>query len=134
MRSRGGLPLAGALALALASACVGEGEPQPGFVDPCRTPQAPLLGCPPPTVGEQPFTIEDACRKLVDCGVLALDAPESNADFVGCVHRLRGDEYTADRLEFVLRCTEVATCQDLRPQNSNPFSNPCFAFGDEPPE
>lgn len=94
---------------------------------------APILGCPPPSVSTQAFTIEDACDRLVECGAIALDIPEDewSPDWIRCVQNLRGDEFSADRLEFTLRCIEVSTCQDLQLENG--FRNPCLVFGGEPP-
>lgn len=112
-----------ALPLLCLVACADTGEPQPGALDPCLTATAPLLGCPPTQIGDQPFTIEDACQKAVDCGVIYLDRPEDYGDYDACINTLRGDEYTVDRLHFTLHCVEVSTCEDL---------SPCFTFGGQP--
>jgi len=115
-----------ALALLLGS-CADEGEPTYGHVNACRLNQAPLLGCPPPSVDEELPTIEVACHKLVECGVIVLDdGPDANGDYFECVSRLQDNEL--DRLEYSLRCIEVSTCIDLR----DGFDGPCFRFGREP--
>lgn len=53
-------------------ACGEDGKPVPGYADPCDTPMAGTIGCPASTgvTSSQP-TIEDACHKLVSCGILA---------------------------------------------------------------
>src|SRR3990167_1225483 len=54
------------LLVPLAPACDGGGGRS--GVDPCDTPQAPLLGCEPPAARTELPTVEDACRRLVGCG------------------------------------------------------------------
>lgn len=66
---------AGGLLLLGFVACAGCGEdtkPHPGYASPCDTPAAGVLGCPlGPGSPAGSFTLADACRKLVTCGVLA---------------------------------------------------------------
>ncbi len=111
--------------------CASKGDPQQGVIDPCLTPQAALLGCPPATPSGD-FTIEDACQKLVDCGAIAIDQTNQNGDhfgdFLSCTRELRGNDFSADRLHFTLHCVEVTTCPDL----SGGLGSPCFTFGGEP--
>jgi hypothetical protein len=123
------LVLRGALLTIFAAAlgaCAGQGKPEVGVTDPCLTPEASLFDCPPATV--TPFTLEDACQKLVDCNVIALDDPNGNDDFQGCLDRLHMPDFTANRLDFTLHCVEVTTCSDL----SQGWNSPCFVFGGEP--
>jgi hypothetical protein len=64
----------GALAAALAlGGCGDETKPHPGYADPCTTAMAGTLGCPvsATTPGARPPTVDEACRKLVSCGILA---------------------------------------------------------------
>jgi hypothetical protein len=53
--------------------CGNSGEPSPGHADPCATPMAGVLGCPATDSPAPPFTLYDACAKLVDCGILAAE-------------------------------------------------------------
>jgi hypothetical protein len=115
------------LALLLLLSCADEGEPTLGHTDPCVLPQSPLLGCPPPAVGADEPTIEEACRKLIQCEIYPLDdGPDGDQDYVGCLERLQDN--APDRLLYSLRCIEVSTCIDLR----EGFDGPCFTFGREP--
>ncbi len=63
-------------------ACGDEGKPVPGNADPCDTPMAGVLGCPADSqmksgtslaAVDGPFTVGDACQKLVACGILAAE-------------------------------------------------------------
>jgi len=52
--------------------CGTDGEPGPGYADPCDTAMGPALGCPPAApVSASSVTITDACHHLVSCGILA---------------------------------------------------------------
>jgi hypothetical protein len=62
--------------LALGVGCGEDGEPGSGHYDPCDTPAAGAMGCPagaPVTTATQTFTLFDACKKLVTCGILSSD-------------------------------------------------------------
>jgi hypothetical protein len=104
--------------LAWLAAC-GADELTPGHREPCAYPGGPLTGCEPAALE----TAEDACFRLVDCGVISI---ESNAfDWPACVARL--DELAADRLALVARCVETASCDDLQPDDTG--VSPCLALG-----
>jgi len=74
--------------LVIWASCGEDGKPQPGYSDPCSTPMAGVLNCPPGAQENiQDFTIYDACEKMVSCGILARsylrnegpsDCPEGN--------------------------------------------------------
>jgi hypothetical protein len=116
------------LGLALA-ACAD--DPAPGALSPCDTPAGPLVSCPAPGVVDPPPTIEDACARVVDCGLLYVNNVDADGnhqnDYTTCIDALRGDEYTADRLQFVLRCVDVSSCDALAQGH-------CGAFGGEAPQ
>lgn len=126
---RRALPLL--LTIALAS-CADAGEPQSSAVDPCLSSQAALLGCPAAPPAAAP-TIEDACLKLVDCGIIPLNFVNAdgshNNDYTRCLNVLHSDEYDEARLHFTLHCVEVSTCQDLV---GSPDQSACFVFGGNP--
>lgn len=121
------LPLLLTGTFALAAACADDRAP--GALSPCDTPAGPLLSCPPNQVAEPPPAIEDACWRLVECGLFAVenldDQGNHQGDWVTCVNDLRGDDFTAARLDHVLRCVDASTCQDLAQGH-------CGDFGGEP--
>jgi hypothetical protein len=106
-------------------------DPAPGTASTCDTPGGPLLGCPPPSATPEAVTIEDACWRLVECGVIQAnqtnDQGQHFGDYTICLENLRGDDVSTDRLAFVLRCIDVSTCQDLA-------AGHCVAFGGEAPQ
>jgi hypothetical protein len=106
--------LASLLLLAIA-ACAD--DPAPGAPSPCDTTAGPLLSCPGPDVAPVPLSIEGACARLVECGVVARNHVDENGnhhdDYKTCVNGLRGDDFPVERLEFVLRCVDVSTCDQL---------------------
>ena len=56
----------------LAAGCGETGQPDPGYGDPCEMAAAGVLGCPAmPVQAQTVATVADACKKLVECGVLA---------------------------------------------------------------
>ena len=60
------------LVVLLGFGCGEDGQPSPGFSDPCDTPMAGTIGCPAtPGVRNTTPTTYDACQKLVSCGILA---------------------------------------------------------------
>jgi hypothetical protein len=104
-------------------------DPAPGTTSTCDTPAGPLVGCPPPSAVPDTPSIEDGCWRLVECGALAAEQTNENGnhfgDYTTCLELLRGDEFSTERLDFVLRCIDVSTCQDLRERH-------CDAFGEAP--
>jgi len=92
-------------------------DPAPGALSPCDTAAGPLVSCPGPDLSAQPLTIESACARLVDCGLFAVNHVDGNGnhqnDFQTCLNNLRGNDYPVERLEFVLRCVDVSSCDAL---------------------
>ena len=114
------------LILILLAACAD--DPAPGALSPCDTPAGPLLSCPGPDAFATPLTIEGACARLVECGLVAVDHVDDNGnhqnDYKSCVNGLRGDEFPAERLAFTLRCVDVSSCDQLAEGH-------CLKFGGE---
>lgn len=86
----------------IAAGCGEDGKPSPGFADPCETPMGGAIGCPPAT-GGLPLvaTVEQACQRLVSCGILAGEYLRSSstscsksADCAGgqCLKNANGDD------------------------------------------
>jgi hypothetical protein len=75
-------------------------------------------------------TPEDACWKLVDCGVLPLDNGGRNQfDWGGCVDRI--ESFDSDGQERAIACVGVASCDQLTVQGSpaDPYPWPdCLEF------
>ena len=113
------------LLLLLVGACAD--DPSPGTSSPCDQSVGALLGCEPPATSSDAPTIEAACSKLVRCGAFLLERPEDYGDYAGCIDRLRGNDFPAARLEYALRCVQIATCQDL-------VEDHCLLFGGDPPQ
>jgi hypothetical protein len=105
-------------------------DPATGAASPCDTPAGPLLSCPGEDVSPTPLTIEGACARLVDCGLVKVDDTDDQGnhhdDYKACVNGLRGDEFPAERLAFVLECVDVSTCDQLAQGH-------CGAFGGDAP-
>jgi hypothetical protein len=108
----------------MASAC--EDDPTRGPRGVCDTPAGALVGCDPTVPPAEPLTIEQACWRLVECGAYAVTSDQTR-DYQQCVNELRGDEFSAERLRFVLDCVAVSTCQDLD-------ENHCTNFGSGDPQ
>ena len=124
-------PIALAAALWLvAAACDGDGAIQ-GHRGPCATPTGAFVGC----ETEPLETAEDACWRLVDCGVIPLERNEENQgtfDWRDCVFTI--EELPSQRENFVIQCIGVSSCDDLQLPNSprTPREDEllCLAFGD----
>ena len=102
-------------------------DPAPGALSPCDTSAGPLVSCDGPSVGPTPPTIEGACARLVECGldVNNVDANGNHGgDYRECISVLRGNDYPIERLEFVLRCVEIASCDQIA-------AGHCLRFGGE---
>ncbi|MCA9664828.1 MAG: hypothetical protein KC503_04545 [Myxococcales bacterium] len=86
LRSRTLPALACIVAVLVASSCGEDGEPRPGATDPCHTAAAGVLGCAANIQatpgGNDTLDVQQACRKLVNCGVLAGEL--LNASGTGC--------------------------------------------------
>lgn len=122
--------LAGAVGVFLCCACGDEGEPLPGYPDPCDTAAAALLGCPPSTGtwGHGPRNAQTACQRLVSCGVLAAERKVNEGrdhylDYAWCAERLQspgahsdpcgGRRYTDGEVEAVIDCIHSTPCVSL---------------------
>lgn len=102
--------------------------PVPGYAGACSTPMAGVLGCPASPVIPPAATPEQACGKLVTCGILA-DQREVKSgdnwihalDYRWCVNRLRdpGDRrcadgrYTLEEVDLAVRCILATPCATL---------------------
>lgn len=70
-------------------------------------------------------SVEDACWKLVQCGVLPLEGEEEgDADWGRCLDRL--EDMRAHNRELALVCVESASCDELIVNDSpnNPYEWP----------
>jgi len=116
------------LALGLA-ACDGS-----GFSDGNRSPCASggqILGC-----EETIETAEDACWKLVQCGVFPVDRvddgddnPYDDRDFGGCLARIEGR--TEETSQIIVECIAASSCDALTVNDSpdNAYEWPdCLEF------
>jgi len=107
-------PRAAALAagLAFALAACGDGESLQGTREPCSTASGTLLGC-----SDDPIqSAEDACWRLVECGVIPLDfddeVNEYVLDWANCVRLI--ERMSEVRYEYTLQCVEASSCDDLK--------------------
>jgi hypothetical protein len=66
-------------------------------------------------------TVEEACTRLVDCGVIPLES--DGPDWMSCIDNLLGT--SAALLDFQLTCIGASTCQDLGEDH-------CMLFGTMP--
>ena len=122
--------LAGAVVVVLCCACGDDGEPLPGYPDPCDTAAAALLGCPPSPglSGPGPRSVQTACQRLVSCGVLAAerkvnDGRDHYLDYAWCAGRLHGPgahsdpcggrRYTSAEVQTVIDCIHATPCVSL---------------------
>jgi hypothetical protein len=74
-------------------------------------------------------TREDACWKLVECGVLPLDDPDREVDWAGCVSRL--EDLDPDAEEIAVECVGLSSCDALLVNDSptNAYEWPdCLEF------
>ena len=85
-----------------------------------------LLGC-----EDEIVTAEDACWKLVGCGVIPVDNQDPNGrDWGRCVGRIGG--YDEDAQQIVIACVATASCDLLTVNDSpvNPYEWPnCLELG-----
>jgi hypothetical protein len=115
-----------ALVAALASTvgCDDEGAVQ-GQRGACADSTRAFVGC-----EDEPIeTPEDACWRLVECGVIPLSI-EEGYDWGACVRQI--ERLSAEEGDFALRCVEAASCDDLLLFQSptNPWGDRlCFEFG-----
>ena len=128
-------PLHGGAALLVAlivqGGC-GDGESLQGTREPCATASGTLLGCDDLPI-ESP---EDACWRLVECGVIPLEHEGDNVlDWTACVRFI--ERLTGARYDYTLQCIEASTCDDLtvgnspvNPGTSDPQLPLCLQYGD----
>ncbi|MCA9678765.1 MAG: hypothetical protein H6709_12375 [Kofleriaceae bacterium] len=113
-----------ALATPLAAACDDMGGAS-GARGACLT-GGQLLGC-----EDEIVTAEDACWKLVGCGVIPVDNQDPNGrDWGRCVGRIGG--YDEDAQQIVIACVATASCDLLTVNDSpvNPYEWPdCLELG-----
>jgi len=81
-------------------------EPQPPLQGDCAHAGGTLLGCDYGPID----TVEQACQKLLDCGVLALTS--DGADRSYCLRFIGG--MPDERQALALACIEVSSCDLLR--------------------
>jgi len=121
-----------ALAVALTSlaACDDEAGVQ-GQRGPCASSAGAFAGC----VDDPIETPEDACWRLVECGVIPLEQNDPDrqwvTDWAECVRDLV--RLPPEREQFVMAGIEAASCDDLLLDGSptRPGGEPlCFDFGD----
>ena len=115
-----------ALGAVLASAvgCDDEGAVQ-GHRGACASSSRAFVEC----VDEPVDTPEDACWRLVECGVIPLST-EDGYDWAACVRQI--ERLSAEEVEFALHCVETASCNDLLLFQSptDPWGDRlCFEFG-----
>lgn len=100
-------------------------ENSDGYRSPCAE-GGQILGC-----DEDVQTAEEACWKLVQCGVFPIEHVEvdRDQDFGGCVDRLyRTDE---DAAQIAIECIDASSCDSLIVNDSpaNPYEWPdCLEF------
>jgi hypothetical protein len=124
-------------AAALQSAC-GDGESLQGMREPCSNASGTLLGCDDMPI-ESP---EDACWRLVECGVIPLEHEDDDVlDWATCVRMI--ERMSEARYEFALQCIETSSCDDLK-VSSGSYGSPvdprrwdmsiplCLQYGDPP--
>ena len=103
----------------------GDDGATPGLRDECSSFSGAGLECESPPIE----SAADACQKLVDCGVIPLDA-EGAFDWAECMARLEGlDDYNR---ELVFACVEVSSCDELKTPGSpdSPGQPLCLEHGD----
>lgn len=102
-------------ALLVCGAC-DDGMPTEGTRGPCAA-GGQVLDDPRCFAVETP---EDACWKLVDCGVILLlnDADPNAFDWDNCVARIEGMQSNDQR--FALACVEAASCDQLDDGGGDP--------------
>ncbi len=115
-----------AAAIALGSAACDGTDDADGARGSCASGGA-LGGC-----ADSPTTAEGACWRLVECGVMPVDAAEDgDIDWGQCVNRL--EAMIAERGQLVMACVASSTCDELlAPGSPQPWDWPlCFQYGDQ---
>lgn len=120
-----------AVVSAVLAAC-GDDQPTAGFRGECAQAGGTLLGC-----DEAPIeSAEDACWKLVECGVIPIDHEDDGVlDWPRCLTEIRNTQN--EREAFILACVEAASCDELK-QDRSPINPPrwedalplCLQYGD----
>jgi hypothetical protein len=121
----------GTIVCALLGAC-GDDQPTPGLRGECAQTGGTLLGCDDGVIE----TAEDACWKLVECGVIPVDHTDDGVlDWSRRVTEIRVTQNERER--FILACVEASSCDDLKDGRS-PINPPrwedalplCLQYGD----
>lgn len=118
------------LAIVALASC-DSGRALQGTRGPCSTASGEALGCDEAEI----VSADDACWRLVECGVIPLKNPEDNPDaFFDWARCVRYVESLSDaRFGVVLACVDAASCDDLKTENSPTRTNDlplCLQFGD----
>lgn len=99
----------------LLSGCSLDEESIQGPREACGQAEGNLLGCETPTIE----TSEDACWRLVGCGVIPLEHEENWVlDWKACVVLL--DSMNTFRHDLSLSCVESSTCEQLKVDDQSP--------------
>jgi hypothetical protein len=97
----------------LSPACDLDEESIQGPRSACGQSEGNLLGCESPDIE----TPEDACWRLVECGVIPLDHPENYVfDWSQCVRTV--ETMPQFRLDLTLACIQGSSCDQLKTDNS----------------
>lgn len=105
----------GALAVSLIAACGKTDGVAPGGRAACEFGGA-LADCP-----DADRTPDAACWRLVDCGRIPVEAPDTQFDWGQCVDNI--ETMVDDRQRPVIDCIAASTCDELR------TSDYCLDFG-----
>lgn len=99
--------------------CGGDDVSQ-GLRDECATFGGAGLDC-----EKEPIdSIEDACAKLLACGVIPLENPNGGFDWEECMDL--GDDLDDLNRATVFSCIEVSSCDELRSDGNTPL---CLQHG-----
>jgi hypothetical protein len=96
------------LTLLTLGACVDSTKGVPGATQICDTRLGPLVNCGPNLGGAPIDRIRDACTKLADCGIIAVQAPDGRT-FDKCVSDF--EQYPIDTLPAILDCIANSSCE-----------------------
>jgi hypothetical protein len=118
--ARHGAVIAAALLASIAAGCSFDNDAKPGVQGACFSPTGTPLGC-----DDQPIeSSEDACNKLIACGVVPVEN-EMGFDYSDCLELI--DELESFQFEFALACIEASSCEELASTST------CVEHGEEFP-